>query len=71
MKNLKTSYKEKNLIKKNRSLLPDKVEEVVDFISYKKQNQHLINAANKLSEDVFKKVWDNPDDNEYNKLLSM
>ena len=57
-----TSDQEKMIIRKSRTLSPDKVAEVVDFvefISQKERDRRLLNASNKLAEKAFEKAWDN------------
>ena len=59
------------LIEKILSLPPERVEEVEDFVELLKmrdQDCALVHAAARLSEDAFRKVWDNPDDAEYDRL---
>jgi hypothetical protein len=54
------SEQERFILTKIRMLPPDKVAEVadfVDFISQKDQQRQLIQAAGKMAEDTFKKVW--------------
>ena len=66
-----TSDQEKIIIQKIRTLSPDKVAEVVDFvdfISQKDRDSRLLKAGNKLAEDAFKKVWDNTEDEVYDRL---
>ena len=58
-------------IEKAQSLPPERVEEVEDFVEVLKtreQDRALVHAAARLSEDVFRKVRDNPDDAEYDRL---
>ena len=64
---------EQRLLDKIRKLSDEKVIEVEDFIDflYQRQtdsDQHLVMAATKLSEASFSKVWDNPEDAEYDNL---
>jgi hypothetical protein len=62
---------EQRLLQKIRQLPPEKVLLVEDFIdSLDQQNtdHSLTFAAAKLSEPVLLKIWDNPDDAEYDKL---
>jgi len=40
----------------------------VDFISQKVQERQLRQAAGKMAEDTFKKVWDNSEDDVYDRL---
>jgi len=58
-------------MEKIRSLSADKVLEVEDFIDFLRQrtaDRHLVQAAARLSEDSLRKVWDNPDDADYDRL---
>lgn len=66
-----TNEQEKMLIEKVRTLSPEKVSQVIDFVdflSHRDNERRLIQAANKLAEPAFKKVWDNPEDDVYDKL---
>lgn len=66
-----TSDQEKIIIQKIRTLSPDKVAEVVDFvdfISQKDRDSRLLKAGSKLAEEVFEKVWDNTEDEVYDRL---
>ncbi len=68
---ISTNQQERILIHRIRTLSPDKITEVVDFVDFlthKNRDRHLLQASNKLAEDVFRKVWDNPEDDEYDKL---
>ena len=63
--------REKILIEKIRTLSPEKVTEVVDFVdflSHRDSDRRLVQAANQLGEPAFKKVWDNPEDDVYDNL---
>ena len=62
---------DQTLIEKIQSLPPERVEEVEDFVDFLKareQDRALVQAAAGLSENAFRKVWDNPDDAEYDRL---
>lgn len=66
-----TNEQEKLLIEKVRSLSPEKVSQIldfVDFLSHKDYERRMIRASNKLAEPAFKKVWDNPEDDVYDNL---
>jgi len=66
-----TNEQEKMLIEKVRTLSPEKVSQVIDFVdflSHRDNERRLIQAANKLAEPAFKKVWDNPEDDVYDNL---
>ncbi len=59
------------LIEKIRVLPPDKIVEVedfVDFLRHRVADRRLSQAATKLAEAAFAKVWDNPDDADYDQL---
>jgi hypothetical protein len=62
---------DERLLAKIRSLPPERVSEVEDFVEFlchKDGERQLIRDAGKLSEDAFARVWDNPDDAEYDRL---
>ena len=64
---------EERLLDKIRKLTSEKVIEVEHFIDflYQRQtnsDQNLTIAASKVSETSFSKVWDNPEDAEYDCL---
>jgi hypothetical protein len=62
---------ERALMEKIRALPPDKVAEVEDFIDFlrmREEDRRLTEAAARLSEDAFRKIWDNPDDDVYDQL---
>lgn len=66
-----TSNQESMLIQKIRSLAPEKIVEVVDFVDFlsqKDQDRRVLKAANKMAEDAFNKVWDNTEDEAYDSL---
>ena len=65
------NVKENTLIEKIRTLPPEKVAEVedfVDFLRHRNEDGLLTQAAAKLSENAFQKVWDNPEDDDYDRL---
>ena len=62
---------DRTLLDKIRNLPPEKVAEVEDFVEFLRQREEdrqLTRAATKLSEEAFQKVWDNPDDADYDQL---
>jgi hypothetical protein len=62
---------EEELIEKIKSLPPDKLSEVEDFVDFLRQrgeDRGLARAVARLSDDAFRKVWDNPDDADYDRL---
>jgi hypothetical protein len=66
-----TNDQESILIRKIRNLTPDKIVEVVDFVDFlsqKDKDHRMLQAANKLAEDAFNKVWDNTEDEAYDSL---
>jgi len=67
----KQNLEKQMLIEKIHALPPDKVAEVEDFVDFLRQkieDRRLIQAATKISEAIFRKVWDNPDDADYDRL---
>lgn len=61
----------KALIEKIRRLSPEKaaqVEDFVDFLRLREEENRLSQAAAKLSEEAFADVWDNPEDAVYDDL---
>lgn len=62
---------DEELLEKIKSLPPDKLTEVEDFVDFLRQrsdDRKLAHAVTKLAEDGFRKVWDNPDDADYDRL---
>jgi 16S rRNA G527 N7-methylase RsmG len=62
---------QQKLIDKIRQLVPEQVvlvERFIDSLSQQNEEYNLTLAATKLSEAVLQKIWDNPDDAEYDKL---
>jgi hypothetical protein len=62
---------EEELLAKIRRLAPERVAEVEDFVDFLRQRdeeQQLTQAASQLSEAAFAKVWDHPDDADYDRL---
>jgi hypothetical protein len=60
-----------NLIDKLKSLPRERqaeVEDFVDFLRSREDEQRLTRAAAQASEPAFSKVWDNEDDAEYDRL---
>lgn len=65
------SEHEQILISKIRVLPPERLVEVEDFIDFLRQaseDRQLRQAAARLSEGAFVKVWDNEEDAEYDRL---
>ena len=65
------SHDELVLLEKIRSLPPDKtaeIEDFVDFLARREEDRQLTRAAMRLSEDVLRRVWDNPEDAAYDEL---
>jgi hypothetical protein len=60
-----------NLIEKIVTLPPEKVIEVEDFVDFlcqQDKDHRLVQATAHLSEEAFRKVWDNPEDAIYDQL---
>jgi hypothetical protein len=67
----KRSDDDEALLAKIRALPPERVAEVEDFVDFlrlRDEEQRLTGAATKLSEIAFAKVWENPDDADYDRL---
>jgi hypothetical protein len=65
------SQQEQALIDKLRELPLERIEEVEDFVDFlrsRNQEKRLTCAAAKLSEEAFRKIWDNPEDADYDRL---
>jgi hypothetical protein len=62
---------EEELLEKIRRLPPERVAEVEDFVDFLRQRdeeRRLTEAASRLSESAFARVWANPDDADYDRL---
>ena len=62
---------EEELLEKIRRLAPERVAEVEDFVDFLRQRdeeRELTQVASRLSEPAFAKVWDHPDDADYDRL---
>ncbi|WP_414623222.1 toxin-antitoxin system, antitoxin component, Xre family protein [Calothrix sp. CCY 0018] len=62
---------EQRLIEKIRQLIPEQVvlvENFIDSLSEQNEDYNLTLAATKLSEATLQKIWDNPEDAEYDQL---
>jgi hypothetical protein len=62
---------EEELLAKIRTLPPERVAEVEDFVDFlrlRDEEQRLTRAASQLSEAAFARVWDHPDDADYDRL---
>ena len=62
---------EEELLDKIRRLPPERVAEVEDFVDFlrlRDEERQLTDAAAQLSEAAFARVWDHPDDADYDRL---
>lgn len=62
---------EQAIIEKLKALPPERVAEVEDFVDFlrtRNQEQRLTQTATKASAPAFNKVWDNPEDADYDRL---
>ena len=60
-----------DLLEKIRTLSPERLAEVEDFVDFLRQRSDdgpLSLGAMTLSEDALRKVWDNPEDADYDRL---
>jgi hypothetical protein len=66
-----TNHQEGTLIEKLRTLPPERVAEVEDFVDFlrlRDEEQKLTRAAASLAESTFHQIWNNPDDADYDRL---
>ena len=65
-----TQNPETKLMEKIRSLPPHKITVLEDFLDFllTRSEENLVYTATKLSEAAFAKIWDNPEDAEYDEL---
>jgi len=62
---------EQEILEKIRKLSAERlteVEDFVDFLNERESDASFGTAVTKLSEDSLRKVWDNPDDADYDRL---
>ena len=64
--------KTQELIEKIKGLSPEKIADVGDFVDFltNRYERQLIEAASRMAEPAFARVWDNPDDAEYDNLFN-
>jgi uncharacterized protein DUF2281 len=62
--------RERSLIRRIRTLPPERVAEVEDFVEFlaQRDDRQLTQSAAKLAERAFRRVWDNPSDAAYDRL---
>jgi hypothetical protein len=67
-----TKIHEQTILEKLRTLPPERlteVEDFVDFLAHRQADEHgLAQAAHHLGQAAFTKVWDNPADADYDRL---
>lgn len=67
-----TKVHEQVILEKLRSLPPEQVAEVEDFVDFlahrQTEERSLTQAAGQLAATAFARVWDNPDDADYDRL---
>ncbi|MBI4194174.1 MAG: DUF2281 domain-containing protein [Betaproteobacteria bacterium] len=62
---------EGNILEKLKELPPERVAEVEDFVDFlraRTEEQRLVKSVAKASEPAFTRVWDNPEDADYDRL---
>jgi hypothetical protein len=65
------SQSEQVILEKLKGLRPERIAEVEDFVDFLKtrdEERSLAQAAGSLAEDSLRKVWDNADDADYDRL---
>ncbi len=68
---MQTDEMPQRLLEKIRHLVPEQillVENFIDSLYEQEEDVNLTLAATKLSEPALQKIWDNPDDAEYDNL---
>ena len=71
MSHPKRQADEEQLLRKIRTLPPERVAEVEDFVDFLRQRDEeaqLTAAASRLSEAAFARAWEHPDDADYDRL---
>jgi hypothetical protein len=67
-----TKVYEQTILEKLRSLSPERVAEVEDFVDFLTHRQgeerSLTHAAGQLANAAFTRIWDNPADADYDRL---
>ncbi len=66
-----TDARRQNIVDKLRSLSPDRIAEVEDFVDFLRSRQverELTKANTLLAEAAFRAVWENSDDADYDRL---
>lgn len=65
------SQGEESILEELKGLPPERVAEVEDFVDFlrvRAEEQRLVKSATKASEPAFRKIWDNPEDADYDRL---
>jgi len=67
---IKYAARESALPRKIRGLTSEKLAEVEDFVEFLAQREERLvsQAAARLAEEAFRRVWDNPGDGRYDRL---
>ena len=66
-----SSQSDESILEKLKGLPAERVAEVEDFVDFLRvrvEEQRLVKSATKASEPAFKKIWDNPEDADYDRL---
>jgi hypothetical protein len=65
------SQVEQVILEKLKGLRPERIAEVEDFVDFLKsrdEERSITQAAGSLAEDSLRKIWDNADDADYDRL---
>lgn len=70
---MQTNVQVEMLIEKIKHLQPERIGMVIDFVDFinerdNRDERRLVQAATKMSEQSFEKVWNNEEDDVYNRL---
>ena len=66
-----TTHEAEAILEKLKQLPPERLAEVEDFVDFLRQRadeRTLVRAATKRAEEAFGRVWENPEDADYDRL---
>jgi hypothetical protein len=66
-----TTHEAEAILEKLKQLPPERLAEVEDFVDFlrtRADERTLVRAATRRAEEAFSKVWENPEDADYDRL---
>jgi hypothetical protein len=66
-----TTHEAEAILEKLKALPPERLAEVEDFVDFlrtRADERTLVRAATKRAEEAFARVWENPEDADYDRL---